>query len=113
MNKLSTALGLFGLSITLAAGSASAQELIFKFKNPDFGGNPNYGSFLFGLADTQKTATITDLNQSSGGGTTTPGIGGGGSTGGSIGGPTIIIPINTGTPTAPTAGIGSGTTTNQ
>jgi hypothetical protein len=91
----------------MTAGAASATNLEFQFNNPNFGGNPNNGAFLFGLADVQRTATIDPDRLESGagigggGGQPTPGVTGGGS----VGGPTIVIPINTGAPTDPTVDV--------
>uniref|UniRef100_UPI00356A048D hypothetical protein n=1 Tax=Roseovarius sp. TaxID=1486281 RepID=UPI00356A048D len=54
-----------------------------------FGGDPNIGAFLFGVAEAQRTATNRTVDSDGGDADApTPGIGGG-----SIGGPTIIIPI--------------------
>jgi hypothetical protein len=81
----------YAIFAILIAGSAHAENRVFNFISPSFGGNPNNGAFLFGVAQAQVTAT--DRNPVVGG------IGsGGGSTvgnGGDIGGPTIIIPITT------------------
>jgi hypothetical protein len=40
------------LAVTIA-GSASAENLNFNFLSPSFGGNPQNGAFLFGLAQIQ------------------------------------------------------------
>lgn len=77
--------------------TASANELIFQFTNPSFGGNPLNGSFLAALAEAQRSATAHDANDGVAGG-----VGGGGGTGtGGIGGPTIIVPITQGSVGAP------------
>mgnify|MGYP006294049933 CR=1 FL=1 len=75
----------------LWSGPAAAENLNFNFLNPNFGGNPDLGVFLFGLAEAQLTGTVDpDEVNAAGGGGTAPidGIGGG-----DIGGPTIIIPV--------------------
>ena len=89
----------------LAVAPAQAENLNFRFNNPSFGGNPNNGSWLFGLAEAQRTATIDpdELDGGGGGGAQIPGIGGGG-----VGGPTIVIPINSGVPDAPDVGDATG-----
>lgn len=84
------------------SGAVSAENMNFSFNNPNFGGNPNNGAFLFGLAEAQRTATANDT-AAQGGGAQTPGVAGGGN----IGGPTIIIPIgNLGPDTPVIPGIG-------
>ncbi len=75
--------------LVMSATTAASQDFVHKFTNPSFGGDPFIGTYLFGLAEAQKTATIPDTNATSQGGQI-PGIGGG--SGGDIGGPTIIIP---------------------
>lgn len=96
------------LAPVLTGNSAAAENLIFRYNNPNFGGNPNNGPYLFALADAQKTATIPESELSaSGGGGAIPGIGGGGS----IGGPTIIIPIGNLGPDA-LEGLGGNTPAN-
>ncbi|KAA9005077.1 curli assembly protein CsgF [Histidinibacterium aquaticum] len=101
--KLFTTFAVVG---ALTCGAAAAENRNFNFINPNFGGNPNIGTFLFGLAEVQRTATIDpDELQGGGGGgqAPTPGVGGGGN----IGGPTIIIPIgNTGVE-VPQVGVGT------
>ena len=75
----------------LVSGSADAENLNFNFQNPNFGGNPDIGVFLFGLAEAQLTGTVDpDEIEGAGGAGGAPidGIGGG-----DIGGPTIIIPV--------------------
>ena len=93
------------------ATSASAGDLRFEFLNPSFGGNPNYGAYLFGLADAQRTATIpnTGGGGDGGGSPAVPGVGGGGG----VTGPTIIIPIDTGTPTPGEVGVGQVNTDEE
>jgi opacity protein-like surface antigen len=81
---------LIALIVTLA-GAAQAENLNFNFISPSFGGNAQNGVFLFGVAQAQVTGTSRDP--------VTGGIGG--EAGGSVGGPTIIIPINTGSPQGP------------
>lgn len=88
-------------SITLFAmalpSATLANELVFQFMNPNFGGDPLNGTYLFGLAEAQQSATVRD-DVTGIGGDTAAGTGG-------IGGPTIIIPIATadgGTPTVDT-----------
>jgi curli production assembly/transport component CsgF len=75
--------------------SASANELVFQFTNPNFGGNPLNGSFLAAVAEAQRSATANDADVAGG-------VGAGGGTGtGGIGGPTIIVPITQGSAGAP------------
>jgi hypothetical protein len=92
----------------LSVGISSAENLNFNFNNPNFGGNPNNGAFLFGLAEAQREATANDSATNSGG----AGIGGGGGApvvggGGGIAGPTIIIPIGNVGPDGAIVGIGN------
>ena len=54
------------LCAALMAGSASAQDLNFRFINPSFGGNPGNSNHLIGLANTQRTATARDANEGRG-----------------------------------------------
>lgn len=78
------------LAVTIA-GSASAENLNFNFLSPSFGGNPQNGAFLFGLAQIQLSSTNREpIDAGIGGSAGTPAVGGD-----NIGGPTIIIPINT------------------
>jgi hypothetical protein len=78
------------LAVTIA-GSASAENLNFNFLSPSFGGNPQNGAFLFGLAQIQVTSTNREpIEAGIGGVAGAPAVGGD-----NIGGPTIIIPINT------------------
>ena len=108
--KTSNMVKCFATSAALLIGSsAAAQELLFQFNNPNFGGNPLNGSFLFGLAEAQRTATINDFGSGGGanpGAAPIPGIGGGDV----IGGPTIVIPIGDLGPDGVDvdAGVGSG-----
>ncbi|SIS95143.1 Type VIII secretion system (T8SS), CsgF protein [Roseivivax lentus] len=107
MRTLLKSSAIAAVSIVFSAPFVSANNLEFQFNNPNFGGNPNNGAFLFGLADVQKTATIDPDKLDSGGGSAQapiPGIGGGGG----VTGPTIVIPINTGAPTDPTVDAGGG-----
>ncbi|MBT0957809.1 hypothetical protein IV417_10445 [Alphaproteobacteria bacterium KMM 3653] len=92
----------------VAASSASAENFEFQFLSPSFGGNPLNGTYLYGVAQAQATAT----DQSAVGGQTASG-GGTASGGSTIGGPTIIIPINTdtGNTTPVTVGGTSGSAT--
>lgn len=92
----------FGLAI--ASAPVHANELIFQFTNPNFGGNPLNAQFLFGLAEAQRTATANDLDDAGGAGA----AGGDVTGGGGIGGPTIIIPITTGDGGAPVVGTPTG-----
>ncbi len=87
---------ILALTLTLSTSSAQANELNFTFTNPNFGGDPFNGSFLLGLASQQSTATANSQGTSG----PTGGIGGVASPSG----PTIIIPINTGTPLPPQVG---------
>lgn len=99
MNPIKLCLSAAISAVVLGTAPATAGNLVYQFNNPNFGGNPNISTFLFGLAEAQRTATA-DIDGGGGGGAGAPAVGG---TGG-IGGPTIIIPIDTGTPTAPTVG---------
>jgi hypothetical protein len=96
-NNMKSILG--SLAAILIAGSAYAENRVFNFLSPSFGGNPQNGVFLFGIAQAQVTRTTREsgVAGSSGSG----GSGGSGGIGGTIGGPTIIIPINTGQPQGP------------
>lgn len=42
-----------GLGLLLQAPATQAQDLVFQFNNPSFGGNPFNSSHLLGLADIQ------------------------------------------------------------
>ncbi len=79
------------IAICVMALPATAENLTFNFLSPSFGGNPQNGAFLFSVAQAQASATNRVP--------ITGGVGGGGGTptggGDVIGGPTIIIPINT------------------
>lgn len=83
---------ILSIVVGLSSAPAMADNLNFGFNNPNFGGNPDIGAFLFGLAERQATATInrspTPSDPAAPGTPQIPGIGGG-----NIGGPTIIIPI--------------------
>ncbi|WP_281004413.1 curli assembly protein CsgF [Oceanicola granulosus] len=80
------------VSTLMAAGPSTAENLNFGFLNPNFGGDPNLASFLFGLAEAQRTATVASEGDQSQQQAGAPGIGGPAA----VGGPTIIIPVNTG-----------------
>ncbi|SEQ37773.1 Type VIII secretion system (T8SS), CsgF protein [Loktanella sp. DSM 29012] len=86
----------FAAVIAAAIPSVSfSEDRNFNFLSPSFGGNPNNGVFLFGVAQAQQSATNRDSLE----GAPTGGIGGGPAvTGGNIGGPTIIIPISNSVP---------------
>lgn len=89
MNLRRTILAALVASFTLGASSGPtlASKLVFRFTNPNFGGDPFISTYLLSQAQLQ--------NQSAGGG------GGSLTNPGSIGGPTIIIPISPGTPQPP------------
>lgn len=85
--------------VLLAGSQVSAGDLRFGFVNPSFGGNPNIGSFLFGLAEAQAGATRNDVAGASGSG---GGDDGGIGSPGDVSAPTISIPITIGSPTTDT-----------
>lgn len=87
--------------VMLVGSQVNAGDLRFGFVNPSFGGNPNVGSFLFGLAEAQSGATRNDVAGASGSGGDGDGDGGIGSPG-DISAPTISIPITIGSPTTNT-----------
>lgn len=95
-----------GFATALACGGAHAENLNFNYITPSFGGDPFIGSFLFGVAEAQRTATA-DTPSSNAGAGGTPGIG----SPGNIGGPTIIIPITQGNPGNPVVNAGGETPT--
>ena len=105
---------LVALGLSVVAGGAAAENRNFNFSSPAFGGDPVNGTYFFGVAQAQLGAT--NRNPEAGG---VGGIGGGGGptvgNGGTVGGPTIIIPINTGQPQAPdvTTGATSEATVDQ
>ncbi|UWR23336.1 curli assembly protein CsgF [Sulfitobacter sp. S190] len=107
MRRLNRAVFYITFATAISGSVAQAENLNFGFNNPNFGGNPNNGAFLFGIAEAQRSATINDSEQAAQGGGAQPGIGGGGT----IGGPTIVIPIGNVSPDTPVVGIG-GTQTN-
>ncbi len=85
-------LSVCALTLGVFAVPANADNLNFQFNNPNFGGFPDNGAFLFGLADAQRTATVGGLGGGGDGGAPgTPQIPGIGGT--NVGGPTIVIPI--------------------
>lgn len=86
------------LAFLMCATNASATDLTFTFQNPNFGGDPFNGAYLLSLAEAQRTRTISDSASSD---TPTGGIGG---ATGAVTGPTIVIPINPATPSAPDVG---------
>lgn len=65
-----TWLGAVALSVICSAGSASADELVYRPINPSFGGNPLNSAHLLGLANAQRDATARDAKKGrdSGGG---------------------------------------------
>ncbi|MGR3484232.1 MAG: curli assembly protein CsgF [Paracoccaceae bacterium] len=81
-------MALMGVGI---CGPAHANELNFGFLNPNFGGDPFYGTFLLGMAQAQSTATVDPGPSSAGAGI----VGGNGAP---VVGPTIVIPIDPGSP---------------
>jgi hypothetical protein len=84
--------------LIISCVSAQAENINFNFLSPSFGGNPNNGAFLVGLAQVQATATDRSGNVAGVGGSSgSPTVG----NGDNVGGPTIIIPINTGSGDAP------------
>lgn len=111
---MDTRLLLAVLSLSAVAAGAAAEDRNFNFLSPAFGGDPAYGTYFFGVAQAQLGATNRNPEAAA-----TGGIGGNGAPtvggGGSIGGPTIIIPINTGQPTTPdvTTGATSEATVDQ
>lgn len=97
--------------LTTIAGASVAENRVFNFLSPTRGGNPQTGTYLFGVAQAQLGATNRDpLVAGVGGGTTT-------ANGGNISGPTIVIPINTNIPTpvvqTPTPNVGTEATAPQ
>jgi hypothetical protein len=95
MNILKLA-GIAAFALLVSSGVASAEKRNFNFLSPAFGGNSANGSYLFGVAQAQLSATNRNPQATAG-----AGIGGGTATGGNIGGPTIVIPINTNQGNAP------------
>ena len=94
----------------MIASTATAENRNFNFLSPSFGGNPQNGVFLFGVAQAQLTATNRNPVASGGTAGAGGGIGGGATGGDTIGGPTIIIPINTGQPQGPVVTTGATAT---
>lgn len=85
------------LILIVVASSVTAENRVFNFLSPSFGGNPNNGAFLVGVAQAQAARTNRAAGVGGvGGNAGNPNVGGD-----TIGGPTIIIPINTGQPQAP------------
>ncbi len=90
---------LLAVVLVISSAPAVADNLNFQFNNPNFGGFPDNGPFLFGLAEAQRTATTSSPPAGAAPGAGAPAIPGIGGT--NVGGPTIVIPIGDLGPDAP------------